>query len=61
MIKFGLKPAMTMSLADSDNPVEQLNTIIDFAKAARMPASILSGRGSTTSAAIEYVGKLSPF
>jgi alkanesulfonate monooxygenase SsuD/methylene tetrahydromethanopterin reductase-like flavin-dependent oxidoreductase (luciferase family) len=35
MIKFGLKPAMTMSLADSDNPVEQLNTIIDFAKAAR--------------------------
>ena len=35
MIKFGLKPAMAMSLADSDNPVDQLNTIIDFAKAAR--------------------------
>jgi len=35
MIKFGLKPAMAMSLAHSDNPVEQLNTIIDFAKTAR--------------------------
>ena len=35
MIKFGLKPAMAMSLADGDNPVDQLNTIIDFAKAAR--------------------------
>ena len=35
MIKVGLKPAMAMSLADSDNPVEQLNTIIDLAKAAR--------------------------
>jgi len=35
MIKFGLKPAMALSLADSDNPVDQLNTIIDFAKAAR--------------------------
>ena len=34
MIKFGFKPAMAMSLADSDNPVEQLTTIIDFAKAA---------------------------
>jgi alkanesulfonate monooxygenase SsuD/methylene tetrahydromethanopterin reductase-like flavin-dependent oxidoreductase (luciferase family) len=35
MIRFGLKPAMAISLADSENPVEQLNTIIDFAKAAR--------------------------
>src|SRR5262249_12311945 len=35
MIKFGLKPAMAMSLADGDNPVDQLNTIIDFAKAGR--------------------------
>ena len=35
MIKFGLKPAMAMSLAEDDNPVDQLNTIIDFAKAAR--------------------------
>ena len=34
MIKFGFKPAMAMSLANSDNPIEQLNTIIDFAKAA---------------------------
>jgi hypothetical protein len=24
MIKFGLKPAMTMSLVDSDNPVEHI-------------------------------------
>ena len=37
MIKFGLKPAMTMSLDDSDNPVEQLNTIIDFAKEREVP------------------------
>src|SRR3990172_10869390 len=35
MIKFGLKPAMATSLADGDNPIEQLDTIIDFAKAAR--------------------------
>lgn len=35
MIKIGLKPAMATSLADGDNPVEQLDTIIDFAKAAR--------------------------
>jgi len=35
MIKFGLKPAMGMSLAESSDPVAQLNTIIDFAKAAR--------------------------
>ena len=33
MIKFGLKPAMATSLADGDNPIEQLETIIDFAKA----------------------------
>jgi len=37
MIKFGLKPAMTMSLDDSDNPVEQLNTIIDFAQEREVP------------------------
>jgi len=35
MIKIGLKPAMATSLADGDNPIEQLDTIIDFAKAAR--------------------------
>jgi len=35
MIKFGMKPAMGMSLADNSDPVAQLNTIIDFAKAAR--------------------------
>src|SRR5918994_1199380 len=36
MIKFGLKPAMALSLDDNDNPVTQLNTIIDFAKAAQV-------------------------
>jgi hypothetical protein len=33
MIKIGLKPAMATSLAESDKPIEQLDTIIDFAKA----------------------------
>lgn len=35
MIKFGLKPAMALTLGDSDDPREQLNSIIDFAKAAK--------------------------
>jgi alkanesulfonate monooxygenase SsuD/methylene tetrahydromethanopterin reductase-like flavin-dependent oxidoreductase (luciferase family) len=35
MIKFGLKPAMGRSLAQNNDPVAELNTIIDFAKAAR--------------------------
>jgi len=55
MIKFGFKPAMAMSLADSDDPVEQLKTIIDFAKAAtgcRLPfylggATLLRRQSST--------------
>ena len=34
MVKFGLKPAMGLSLGDGDDPVAQLNTIIDFSKAA---------------------------
>ncbi len=35
MIKFGLKPAMALSLNESASPLVELNTIIDFAKAAR--------------------------
>ena len=35
MIKFGLKPAMAMSLEESDHPLDQANRIVDFAKAAR--------------------------
>jgi len=35
MVKFGLKPAMALTLGDRDNPLEQLNAIIDFSKAAR--------------------------
>jgi len=35
MIKFGLKPAMGLPPAANNDPVAQLNTIIDFAKAAR--------------------------
>jgi len=34
MVKFGLKPAMALTLCD-DDPREQLNSIIDFAKAAK--------------------------
>jgi hypothetical protein len=51
MIKIGLKPAMATSLAEGDNPVEQLDTIIDFAKAARyLPRSRFKVQGSTCSA-----------
>ncbi len=35
MIKFGLKPAMALTLGGSGDPREQLNSIIDFAKAAK--------------------------
>ncbi len=34
MVKFGLKPAMALTLGD-DDPRQQLNSIIDFAKAAK--------------------------
>ncbi len=35
MLKIGLKPAMAMSLSSGNTPLEQLNTIIDYARAAR--------------------------
>lgn len=35
MVKFGLKPGRAMTLGESSDPLEHLNSIIDFAKAAR--------------------------
>jgi alkanesulfonate monooxygenase SsuD/methylene tetrahydromethanopterin reductase-like flavin-dependent oxidoreductase (luciferase family) len=35
VVKFGLKPAMGLTLGDSQGPLDQLHAIIDFAKAAR--------------------------